>query len=144
MVRFDHTIYPYSLGGTLVVLGRYPRAPSPDLAAVRLVLSAECAPESGLLVEHHEEMSSEKEEARVAQEQGRHVEESGAPKGERCTEVHGIAHESVGALSHQPARRIKGGWCAATDGGEGEDAPERDGRAESGDGSNETCPSRGL
>src|SRR5260370_22765163 len=122
--QLSKPISPYSFRNA--ALGSYPWPPSPDLAAVCLVLLSEGSPQSGLLVPQHEEVSCEKENTGITQKRPRLVEERGGGQGESGANVHGIAHETVGTLDHQPARRIEGRWSASADGCEGEDAPQRD------------------
>src|SRR6266536_378087 len=108
--------------------GSCARPPSSDLAAVCFVLLPESLPESGLLVPHHEEMSCEKEEAGITQKRPRLVEERGAGEGESCTNVHGIPHETIRTLNHQPARRIEGRRSTSSGKCESENAPQSDRR----------------
>src|SRR3990172_5085487 len=94
---------PFSRGQRRLRSGPPPAHPP----TVGFVLSPERSPQGRLLVPHHEQVCREEEQPGVAEKRARLIEECSAGKGEPGADIHGIPHNPVGALHHEPARRIK-------------------------------------
>src|SRR3970040_2345549 len=105
---------PFSRGQRRLRSGPPPAHP----LTVGFVLSPERSLQGRLLVPHHEQGCREKDQPGVAEKRARLIEECSAGKGEPGADIHGIPHDPVGTLHHEPARRIKWSRGPFTESGE--------------------------
>ena len=107
--------------------------PSPYARPVGAVLLPEQPGQRGLLIQDDERVRSEKEQAHVAKQQQRSVEQRRSGECEACSDVHGIANVPVRSSDHEMTRRIERSRRSLADKREGDDAPERKGATSHGD-----------
>ena len=115
------------LGGTPRVPYREAWQPSAYARLVVPVLLPEQARQRGLFIEHNECVRGDQEQAYVAEQWERSVEERCSSQCKACSDVHRIANVPIRSSDHELTWRIERGGRSLADNREREDTPERKG-----------------